>query len=92
LHIAASHATQDGHESISASSGKEALVLLSEWRPDMVLLDVMMPDMNGYDTARAMRLVARTSTHCFLTGLNRPKTLLKDFMRWRRLSAQTHSL
>jgi len=67
-----------GHESISASSGKEALVLLSEWRPDMVLLDVMMPDMNGYDTARAMRLVAEGQVPIvFLTGLNRPEDIIE---------------
>ena len=38
-----------------ASSGREALRLVSELRPDLVLLDVRMPDMNGYETARLLR-------------------------------------
>src|ERR1019366_8963081 len=67
-----------GHESIAASSGKEALVLLSEKRPDMVLLDVMMPDMDGYETARAMRLVAEGLVPIvFLTALDRPEDIIE---------------
>lgn len=32
----------------TASSGREALDLLREWKPDVVLLDIEMPVMNGY--------------------------------------------
>ncbi len=44
-----------GHTVILASSGEEGLVKFREQHPDMVLMDVMMPGMSGFDTVRAMR-------------------------------------
>jgi len=38
-----------------AASGAEALRLAAELRPDLVLLDVRMPDMDGIETARRLR-------------------------------------
>jgi DNA-binding response OmpR family regulator len=40
---------------LGAGGGREALVLAGESRFDVVLLDVTMPDMNGYEVARALR-------------------------------------
>ena len=45
----------EGYRVITASSGVEALTRAREARPDLVLLDVMMPRMNGRDLLRAMR-------------------------------------
>lgn len=39
-----------------ATSGREALVAAAEFRPDLVLMDILMPDMSGLEAARAMRL------------------------------------
>ncbi len=39
----------------SCASGRQALVEAQAWRPDLVLLDVMMPDMDGPATLEAMR-------------------------------------
>jgi CheY-like chemotaxis protein len=44
-----------GHKVIVAHSGKQALEMGELHRPDIVLLDIGMPDMNGYDVARAIR-------------------------------------
>lgn len=41
-----------------AENGKEALRLLPEAQPDMVLLDVSMPVMGGFETARELRQIA----------------------------------
>ncbi|MBE3558900.1 MAG: response regulator transcription factor [Ktedonobacteraceae bacterium] len=43
---------------IEASSGLEALEQLREHLPDLVVLDVMMPDMDGFETLRAIREVS----------------------------------
>jgi signal transduction histidine kinase/ActR/RegA family two-component response regulator len=44
-----------GYEVRVAYTGREALALAEQHRPDIVLLDIGMPDMNGYDTARGIR-------------------------------------
>ncbi len=40
---------------LKAGNGKEALEIIHEMHPDLVLLDLMMPEMNGFDVLRGMR-------------------------------------
>lgn len=50
------HIVEDGgHEFLYAKNGAEALALFDEHAPDLVILDVMMPDMNGFDACDAIR-------------------------------------
>ena len=42
-----------------AASGAETLAVLAELRPDVILLDVMMPEMNGFEVCRRIRADAR---------------------------------
>ena len=44
-----------GFEPVSAMSGAEALEKLASAKPDLVLLDVVMPNMSGYEVCRAIR-------------------------------------
>jgi diguanylate cyclase (GGDEF)-like protein len=44
-----------GHSVVDAEDGSRALAIYREDRPDLVLIDVMMPVMDGYDAARQMR-------------------------------------
>ncbi|MCO5213443.1 MAG: response regulator [Caldilinea sp.] len=47
--------TPDGYDLHFAATGAEALVLAMEVHPDLVLLDVMMPEMDGYEVCRRLR-------------------------------------
>lgn len=44
-----------GYTVETASSGKKALLQYSEFDPDVVLLDIMMPELDGYETAKRIR-------------------------------------
>jgi len=44
-----------GYRVLGAMSGPDALQLVSKVRPDLVLLDLMMPDMDGWDVYQRMR-------------------------------------
>jgi CheY-like chemotaxis protein len=46
----------------SCGSGREALAVAAEWKPDLILLDIVMPDMGGAATLGRLRIDVRTST------------------------------
>lgn len=47
--------TRRGFEVIGASGGREGLDLVKRLRPDLVLLDLMMPDVDGWDVYQQMK-------------------------------------
>jgi CheY-like chemotaxis protein len=46
-----------GHEPISAMSGAAAIEIAAREPVDVVLLDIQMPEMDGFETARALRTI-----------------------------------
>jgi len=46
---------RQGYEIIAASNGQQALNLVKTEMPDLIILDVMMPDLDGYEVARRLR-------------------------------------
>jgi CheY-like chemotaxis protein len=44
-----------GHECVAASTGQDALEIAAQFEPDIALLDIGLPDLSGYDLARALR-------------------------------------
>jgi DNA-binding NarL/FixJ family response regulator len=50
-----------GYEVITAENGREALEVLSKETPDMIICDVMMPEMDGYSLVEHVRKDAKTS-------------------------------
>ncbi|MCI4626678.1 MAG: response regulator [Candidatus Magnetoovum sp. WYHC-5] len=45
----------DGVEILVSDNGSEALEIIKQERPDIVYLDIMMPEMNGYDVCHAVK-------------------------------------
>jgi len=54
--------TVKGYAVVTAASGKEALAAVERERPDLVLLDVVMPEMSGYEVCRKLREDPATAT------------------------------
>jgi len=48
-----SYLKQEGYRVAAAYNGKEALLVAEKEKPDLIILDIMMPEMNGYDFMRA---------------------------------------
>ena len=46
---------KQGYEIVAANNGEQGLQKVEEEDPDLILLDVMMPDMDGYEVARRLR-------------------------------------
>ena len=68
-----------GHDVRVAHGGRQALQLAAEFHPDVVLLDIGMPDLNGYETARALRATPSGSDYelIALTGWGHPDDKLR---------------
>jgi CheY-like chemotaxis protein len=49
-----------GYQTVSAQDGVEALQKIQDESPELVLLDVMMPKMDGYDVCRAVKADPKT--------------------------------
>ncbi len=52
---------QQGHSVHSASNGSEALAMAKSRQPDLIVLDVMMPELNGIEVARRLRSQTETA-------------------------------
>ena len=55
LYLATFLLEKDGHEILQARSGPEGIALAARVRPDLILLDIQLPQMDGYSVARALR-------------------------------------
>jgi pilus assembly protein CpaE len=79
--LVAAALTRLGYDVSTASNGREALSLVEEIKPDLILLDVMMPDMDGYDVCKQLRGI-RSSAHTpimMLTALDGVNEKIKGF-------------
>jgi len=57
-----------GFEVQSASNGREALDAVAAAPPDLIVLDVMMPDLDGFEVCRRLRAEGRRTPVVFLTA------------------------
>ena len=51
---------KEGYETEEANSGKKALELFFEYKPDLVILDIMLPEIDGYDVCKEIRKTSNT--------------------------------
>jgi len=70
----------DGHAVITADRGELALDLVERERPDLVLLDLMMPGMDGFETLRRMRTTSQVPV-IMLTARSGDADKLRGFER-----------
>jgi two-component system OmpR family response regulator len=54
----------------AAESGKEALAAVTRWRPDVIVLDVMLPDLDGFEVARRLSADNEPVPILFLSALD----------------------
>lgn len=73
--------TNEKFQVLTANNGTTCLKVCKEQHPDLVLLDVMMPDISGFDTAVELKKdpVTADIPIIFLTALNSPSDLVHGF-------------
>ncbi len=54
VHVMKTALEQHGFETVSASNGSECIILAREVRPDLILMDVVMPGVNGFQATRTL--------------------------------------
>ncbi|MBN1531627.1 MAG: SpoIIE family protein phosphatase, partial [Spirochaetes bacterium] len=78
LQVLVNHLSLEGYRIVTALNGEEALALLDRQVPDLLLLDVMLPRMSGYEVCAAIR--ERFSPHdlpvLMLTAKNKPEDIV----------------
>lgn len=53
--LVALHLEKEGYDYIKVSDGKEAIRVISDQKIDLAILDIMMPELNGYEVTRQIR-------------------------------------
>lgn len=79
LHILQVFLKKLGHQVVIADNGEEAVQRFASEQPDMVLLDIMMPVMDGFEAARQIKAMdtERWTPVIFLSALNRDENLVE---------------
>ena len=72
---------EKGYQLAVATSGKQALEVLAKVRPDLILLDVMMPEMDGFETCRRVKASPEWAEIpvIFLTAKTDPADIVQGF-------------
>ena len=63
----------------AADTGEEGLELAKLYDYDLILLDLMLPDMEGYDVVRKLRAAKKDTPVLILSGLGKPQAKVKGF-------------
>ncbi len=79
IQLLVTYLSAEGYEVISAKDGRDAMKAVKEHQPDLVLLDVMMPKMNGFEVCQAIKSDDATKfiPVILVTALNEPEDKVK---------------
>lgn len=72
--------TQNGYQTIRAKDGEEALELLDQNHVDLILLDIMMPKIDGYEFTRILRESGSSIPILMVTAKDTPDDIHKGFL------------
>jgi two-component system, OmpR family, alkaline phosphatase synthesis response regulator PhoP len=61
LEIVGYNLTQEGYKIVTASNGKEAIAVAKKERPQLIIMDVMMPEMDGMEACENIRKIPELS-------------------------------
>ena len=67
-------AAENGYEVVTAASGATGLRLALETDPDLILLDLVLPDMSGVEVCRRLRTAGLKVTVLMISCLHDPRT------------------
>ena len=77
LEIVLAHLQHEGYEAQGVSSGEQAPEMMAKWSPHLVLLDVNMPKMDGFQTLELLRNKKEYVSVLFVSGNSQPQDVVK---------------
>ena len=69
-----------GYKVLTAENGKRALELMEQNYTDLIILDVMMPEMNGFEFTKCLRTCGNSTPILMLTAKHLPEDRCKGFV------------
>jgi DNA-binding NtrC family response regulator len=81
VHLLANVLEPRGYEILAASNAEQGLKVAARTQPDMILLDVVLPGMDGFSACRALKANVATQAVpvLFVTAKDEPESLLRGF-------------
>ncbi|NEP20308.1 MAG: response regulator, partial [Leptolyngbya sp. SIO4C1] len=70
---------KEGFEVIEASDGKECLEIFQQQQPDIVLMDALMPEMDGFSCCAALREISTSAPVLMITSLDDADSVYRAF-------------
>ncbi len=81
IQVAGNAIRNEGYRIAVASNGLQALEIVDRFNPDLVLLDIMMPDMDGYEVCRRIKALPKGKNIpiIFITARTAPEDIVQGF-------------
>ena len=73
---------QAGYSTVSAADGRKGIRMASAYRPDLVVTDIVMPDIEGIGAIRAIKQAARPPKVIAISGAGRARGA--DYLSWAK--------